>query len=196
MSPVLDTSGLYRYNRGPLNQCDANLLRGEQQWEQLLSMGGLKTVCCPRGRRKYSSPPWITMPAEGRKYQPVGILPVFGNFTGTNTAVVQMTVDTGYDGVITDIVCEITAPGATGFVEGSGDIVWRLQSNLRWMRDLGNVKVTMGSLTSPGVVPRGGLRIYSRELITLYVNLPVASSGIINSNANIICSFRGWMYPR
>lgn len=193
---VLDPAGFRRYNRGPLNEWDACLIEDRLDWDYLLQKGGLRTVCCPKGRRVYKSPPWITMPAEGRRFKPVGVLALAAITADTNQAVLQMTADTGYDGVITDIVCEATAPGATNFVEGSGMISWRLAANLRYLRNVGNIQTTMGSLTSPGVVPRGGWRIYSREVLTFYVNITAAAMALLNPNTNIICSFSGWQYPR
>lgn len=193
---VIDPAGRPRFNRGPLNPYDACLVEDRLRWEHIQCAGGLLNISCPRGRRVYPSPPWIVMPAEGKKFKPIGVLPVAGNFTGANIAVMAMNVDLGYDGVITDVVCEVTAVGATGFAEGSGDITWRLQANLRWMRDLGNIQVTTGSLTSPVAIPGTGLRIFSREVITFFVNMPAAAAARINPNANIICSINGWMYPR
>lgn len=195
MVPVLDPSGVKRYNKGPLNDADACLTAERVFMDRVQRCGGFKELCCPR-KNWYKSPPWITMPPGGRRFKPVGVLPVSGNFTGQDIAVLSMAVDTGYDGVLTDVVCEVAANGATGFIEGSGDVTWRLQDNLHWMRDFGNIEVTLGSLINPGLVPRGGLRIYSRDVLTFFVNLLPAASGRINPSANIICSFTGWMYPR
>jgi hypothetical protein len=194
--PILDPSGNRRINRGPLNDYDACLLRERMEWDQVIE-GGLRTVCCPRGRKKYNSPPWITMPREGRRFKPVGILPVssFGGVAGTQTAL-TMTVDTGYDGVLTDIVCEVVADGATGFIEGGGDVIWRLQNNQHYVRDLGNIQVTMGSLTSPGVVPRGGVRIFSRNVLTFLVSIDASGLANLSPGARIVTSLSGWMYPR
>ncbi len=199
--PVLDPSGNKRINRGPLNSYDACLLRERADWDETVEQG-LRTVCCPRGRKQYNSPPWITMPPEGRRFKPVGIVAVSTLVAGVDTQVPFQTptgdffVDTGYDGVLTDIVCEVTAPGATGFVEGSGDVSWRLKNNQHYVRDFGNIQVTMGSLVSPGVVPRGGVRIHSRNKLTFFVNVTAGGLARLNVNANIIVSISGWMYPR
>jgi len=64
-------------------------------------------------------------------------VPGGAGFTGLDTQVPFNTasgnelVPVGYDGVITDVVCGIepgpVASGA-GFVEGSGDLIWRLSA--------------------------------------------------------------------
>lgn len=199
--PVIDYYGNKRINRGPLNRADACLFKERLEWDQTVK-GGLFTLCCPKGRTKYNSPPWITMPIGGRRFKPVGVLAVSTLVAGADTAVPLNTatgtliVDTGYDGVLTDIVCEVTAAGATGFVEGSGDVSWRLQNNRHFVRDLGNIQVTMGSLVSPGTVPRGGVRIYSRNVLTFLVNVTAGGLARLAPDANIIVALTGWMYPR
>lgn len=164
--------------------------------DYLLSHGGLKTICCPRGRRPYPNRPWIDMPKEGRRFRPISTLPVAGLFDDFDHVVLSERVPLGYDGVITDVVCEVTAPGATGFVEGSGDVTWRLAADNRYLRDMGNLTVTVGSLITPSPIPRGGLLVYSHNLIQFIVNLTAAAQGNINPNARIVCSITGWWWPR
>jgi hypothetical protein len=179
------------------DHCLANEFCG---WEELIGTQGLDKICCPVGRKKYPTRPWVQMPAEGRQFKPVGIsapLSTFSPFnSATNIPVLTVPVPIGYDGVITDFVCEITAAGSTGFVEGSGTVTWRLSADGRYLRDLGNIKVTMGSLIQPSPVPRGGLRVFSHNLIQFSVSLQTGADAILNPSALIICSINGWWYAR
>ena len=181
------------------NEADACLLDDLLYWEYILSLGGLET-CCPKGRKPYANRPWIAMPAEGRRFKPIGTLavPNLADPANLNTdiTVLQVQVPKGYNGVITDVVCEITAAGATGLVDGSGDITWRLSANQRYLRDMGNITTTLGSLTAPNPVPRGGLRVYSSNLLKFTVNFDNAAALNINPAGIIICSITGWYYPR
>jgi hypothetical protein len=138
------------------------------------------------------------MPKEGRRFKPVGILPVASitPFTGLDVLVLSVYTPMGYNGVITDVVCEVSASGGSGFVQGSGDVTWRLTADDRYLRDLGDIKVSLGSLTTPGMVPRGGLRTYSHNLVNFYVNMAVGAEARINPAARIICSVTGWWWPR
>jgi len=145
------------------------------------------------------------MPAEGRRFKPIGILAVADYplpFDFSDAEVLRMRVPLGYDGVITDVVCELSAPGGTGFVEAAGDIAWRLSANgtagnvRRFLRDLGNLQVTIGSLTVPSPVPRGGIRIYSDDLVIFTAAFAVGAEVRINPLARVICSVTGWFYPR
>lgn len=188
---------VYRpYPDPPLTGGDVCLWVERLQWETLVNNGGLKAICCPRGRKPYSNRPWIDMPRGGRRFKPISTLPVTGLFDGADHVVMSERVPLGYDGVIADIVCEVVAPGATGFVEGSGDVTWRLAADNRYLRDQGNLTVTVGSLTTPSSIPRGGLLVYSHNLIQFFVNLAPAAIGNINPNARIVCSITGWWWPR
>lgn len=170
-------------------------------WEQFMAAGGL----CAQTQRKYKSPPWVSMPSEGRRFRPITSTPLTsfgapGPFTGVDVVVLQMKVPIGYDGVISDVVCGFSG---SGFVEGSGDIVWRLaadylpvgglQTGGRYLRDMGNIQTSLGSLTQPSPVPRGGLRIYSGDEVTFYANVSVAAT---IANGFMLTSVGGWLWPR
>lgn len=171
-------------------------------WERFMTAGGL----CNQTQRKYNSPPWVSMPSEGRRFRPIESAPLtdfqtLGVFNATDVVVLQMRVPLGYDGVISDVVCGFSG---SGFVEGSGDIVWRLAADYlplgggdftggRYLRDMGNVTTSLGSLIQPSPVPRGGLRILSNDLVTVYCAISAAATV---ANGNIIVSLGGWHYPR
>lgn len=203
---------LARYPQGSLPRCrpyggneyDDCLDSEYQAWKAFLASGGLRQ-CSPQGRKKYTTPPWVSMPAEGRRFRPISVSPLtdfqtLGVFNATDVICLQMRVPLGYDGVISDVVFNFTG---SGFIEGSGDITWRLSADYlldstgvptaRWLRDMGEVTTSLGSLTQPSPVPRGGLRVYSNDLVTVWAN--VAAAAVI-ANGNIITSIAGWVYPR
>jgi len=176
---------------------------GTSWWRRV----GLRKICCPRGRTPYTTRPWIAMPAEGRRFKPIGLLAVPGwcwihrpRYSGPfNTASGNELVPVGYDGVITDVVCGIE-PGAggsgAGFVEGSGDLIWRLSASGRFLRDHGNIKTSLGSLTSPSPVPRGGIRVWSEDILQFFVAFAPGADARINATSKIVVSITGWFYPR
>ena len=205
-----DPAARLRKNRGPLNVNDLCLLQERQQWEDLV------TTCpplpyCPRPSDHFNRPPWIDMPQEAKRFQRVAILPVAGNFTGLDIALIFDGIqgpifecDPGYDGVINSVVLQIAAPSATNFVQGSGTITWRIgvdvgqvpNTSAWYYRDFGNVQTTLGSLDSPFYLFQSGLRMVSRQLITIWVNLSTLGNGVINNNSTIIGVIGGWTYPR
>ena len=187
-----------QYEQGGLNQFDLCLAQEKLVWDEIVESGGLQTICCPQGRPKYTQRPWTAMPKGGRRFKPISTLLVSDAipFTGLDVPVLNERVPIGYDGVISDVVCEIVANGSTGFLDGSGDITWRLSSDGRFLRDMGNLKVQVGSLINPSPVPRGMLRVFSHDLLQFSVNFAVGAEVRINPNARIVCSITGWYYPR
>lgn len=180
------------------NLYDACLYDEAALWDSAIAHGGLVRNCCPRGRKPYSQRPWVAMPEGGRRFQPIAILSVASLTPGTDTLIPfpqPFYVPIGFDGVITDVVMNVDPPAGsgTGFVEGSGDLVWRLSADGRYLRDLGNVLVQIGSLTNPSPTPRGGLRVYSHNLIQFFVNF---SGNNVNTGCNIVCSIKGWHWPQ
>lgn len=141
--------------------------------------------------------PYVTMPPAGRKFREIGSFPVssgvFDNVTVSN--VLTFLVPVGYDGIITMIVCNVSGQ-ATGFVEGSGTVSWRLAANKRYLRDTGNIQFSLGSLLNPSQDVGNGLRIYSGNIVTFGVTFTAAASGILNPAATIVCACYGWIYPR
>jgi hypothetical protein len=63
----------------------------------------------------------------------------------------------------------------------------------RWGRNFGNVLTTMGSLTSPCPLFRGGWRVSTNQTIQYFVNHSVLS-GL--AGGRIVCGFFGWHYPQ
>lgn len=185
------------------NEDDACLLTDRTAWDAIVSSGGLQKICCPTGRKPYANRPWIAMPSGGRRFKPIGILnvPDLANPANVgvdiivpfNTSAGSLEVPDGWDGVITDVVMNITN---SPFVEGSGDLTWRLSASQRYLRDMGDVITQLGSLTAPNPVPRGGLRVYSKNLITMTINFGANAPNTINPAGKILVSVTGWFYPR
>jgi hypothetical protein len=181
-----------------LNEYDYCCCTEAQLWNQLVARGGLHTLCCPQGRTPYPYPPWVKMPKEGRRFKPNPTLLVSTAvpFTGLSVNVLTERVPYGYDGVIEDVVCEVVADAGTGFTEGSGDITWRLSADGRYLRDEGNLTITVGSLITPSPVGRGMIRVFSGNLLKFDVVFAVGAEVNINPQARIVCSITGWYYPR
>lgn len=169
------------------NTADRLLFDEGVMFERIRRAGGLQKICCP-AKYVYDKPPYLVMPPEARQYQEINSIPLPAA-NGTDTVVNTFKVPTGYDGVITSIAHYWTG---AGFVEGSGDLIWRIKLQNRYARNLGNVDTTLGSLTSPCPLFRGGVRVYSQQQITYYVNHSLAS-GL--AGGRIVCAVFGWFYP-
>lgn len=171
------------------NECDQILASDTVAMRELLDCG----LWPYYGSTKL---PWVTMPSAGRRIREIGSFPVSSaSFTGDSHAVLVFQVPVGYDGVIDTIVCNIQPTASSNFVEGSGMLVWRLDANGRYLRDVGNIQFSLGSLSAPVPTTNSGLRIYSGNIVTFSVVFNASGSGI-NPAAVIVCAAFGWVYPR
>jgi hypothetical protein len=186
------------------NKWDNCLNQDYAQWMNLMACGGLPSSY-PEGRLRTALPPWVSMPPDGRPFRPIQSQPIAafqtaGVFNGLDVIVLQERVPLGYDGVIKEVICEFTG---NGFLDGSGDITWRLAADFlidgagvtqgRFLRDSGNVQVSLGSFQLPSPIPRGGLRVHSWDLVTFYAAVSPAAA---IANGRIVCSISGWVWPR
>jgi hypothetical protein len=172
----------------PVPNQSSQALAGEGAfYQRIIQHGGLQKLCCA-SMYNYDSPPYLRMPPEGRQFQQISSV-TLPAATGVDIPVTTVNVPVGYDGVISSIANFWTG---TTLVEGSGDIVWRIKVGNRWARDLGQITTTLGSLTSPCPVFRGGIRISSQQVVTYYVNVPTTSS---LTGGNVVCALFGWFYP-
>lgn len=139
--------------------------------------------------------PWVTMPTQGRRFREINSLPitVATPFDDTLQNVLSFLVPVGYDGIIDTVIANISGAG-NGFIEGSGTIAWRLAANNRFLRNVGNIQFSLGSLITPIPDPGSGLRIYSGNNITFGAAFSAAGSGVLSGT--IICAIMGWIYPR
>lgn len=188
----------------PPNAFDACLENDYWLWDEFLANGQLQKICCPKGRRPYTQKPWIAMPREGRQFKKISTIDLPAPpYTLVDVLVLADKVPTGHDGVIKDVVCELTAAAATGFVEGSGEVVWRLSAQgavgdpqRRFLRDMGDIQMTLGSLIYPSPQSMGGWRVFSDDDIIFSVAIAAGAEANLNPQARITCSISGWYYPR
>ena len=159
-----------------------------QIWRWIIANGGLERIC-PAASALYRDPPWVKQPALGRRMNKIGSIPLPANGSG-DQLVLSFIVPQGWDGAIINTVNEFTGQN---FVEGSGDITWRLRINQRWVKDLGNVQTTLGTTATPWTVNNGSIRIQAHQLIQWFVNISNTSVAI---NGRIISACFGWFYPR
>lgn len=193
-------------NRPRPNEYDYCLEQEKQVWDEIVG-NGLDQVCCPQGRPPYALKPYIAMPDSGRRFKQVSSVLVGTNPPAsgdTLVSVLSFTVPIGYDGIIDTVICGVTPNGATpsGFVEGSGTLAWRVAAdaininNIRWLRDLGNILFSYGSLTIPIPTPNSSLRVYSGDLIAFYADFFSTGMGVLDPGATVVCGLSGWFYSR
>lgn len=175
------------------NVFDACLRQDTAVWYTIQCCGGITGLCRQAESIKYeeNDPPWIKMPQQGRRYQEINTVPLANFVLNTDLAVVTFQCPIGFDGVIMGNVNRFLG---VGFIEGSGDIEWRIQLSRRYAPDYGLVLTSLGDLTAPTVLSGGGIRIYSNQVIRYMAR--VTNFALLDPNGRIMAALYGWFYPR
>lgn len=109
-----------------------------------------------------------------------------------DVVVLDFQVPSGYDGLVAGCFNIYTGPG---FLEGGGDIEWRILINKVYAVQLGQILVTLGSRAQAYPID-GGIQIQSGQRIRYIVNVPNLSGGILPINSQIVCGLEGLFYAR
>lgn len=186
--------GFITYRR---NRWDDYLLREARAWGWIVRHGGLRSCCRvpDLGAPIYDIPSFEAMPSNGLRFEymfskPLSAFQTAGNFNGVDTVVGEFNVPIGYDGVFNRFVCGFTGDNFTDF---SGNIVWRVQVGIRFLKTLGNVINTYGSYQTAFIVPGNNHRLISRQPVKLLASIP---NGSPVSNGVVTAGAFGYFYPR
>lgn len=168
-------------------EADGILLKRLETMQTVQKLGGIR-VAAFRSKQVYQQPPWIVMPMNAVPFQQINSI-ALPAANGNDTTVLSFRVPQGYDGVITSLTHSYTG---TGFVDGSGNLCWRLRIGMRWARDMGNVQMQLGSMQSPYQIYRAGILLHDSQEVRYIVS---HSTGSALSGGRIICATFGWFYP-
>ena len=133
--------------------------------------------------------PWVSLPDGAQPFDFKGII-VTPAKDGAEYNVLSVPVPFGWDGVIKAVSCNYTGGG---FVQGSGDLKWRLRSNRGMVKNYDSILFELGSPSIPREVY--GIRLYSGQSIEFGV-VHATTSSLATAGTNIICTLAGWFYPR
>jgi hypothetical protein len=147
---------------------------------------GVKPKCFAIPERE-----WVDQVPGSIAFNPSGVIPLPAPGAG-DTVIFSFRVPIGYDGMILGQYNTVTAD----FAQGSGDIVWRISAAGRYLRDRGNILVSIG--TPKRLYPVvGGLQLRSGNLVEFIVNAPNTGGSLpFPGAANVLAGLHGWLYPR
>jgi hypothetical protein len=109
-----------------------------------------------------------------------------------DNVLVSARVPQGYDGLMQGVYWAYLGQF---FEQGSGDIVWRVKLNQRYVENLGNVPFALGSNISPMPLTQGQI-LLSGQQYQLIVKVPNLSGMIQIGAARIIGGMLGFYWPR
>lgn len=176
---------------GSLGYCPSDLLQAEANIRQYT-----KDYCEIISSRPKSKalPPYIQPPKNSVRRQLTGQL-VLPNppETGLDNLVFAYRMPYGYDGIITQLT---NSWNGTGFIEGDGDITWRVKIDRRFIPDFDSIQTTLGSLSVPFEIVGQGIPLLSGENVQYYVAFAVGSEARLNLNGQTLCAWTGYIWPR
>lgn len=109
---------------------------------------------------------------------------------GGDVEVLQFKVPTGYWGKILGVYLHYTG---TGFVPGSGDIIWRIQIGNRYLKGFGNCTVNLGSAANTAPLSEWE-NLRTQRLVRVWVNVPNISGAIQVGASRILVGVAGVFY--
>jgi hypothetical protein len=152
-------------------------------------------VCQTMRKKRYLKAPWVEMPPEGERLMKPSNAAEGGSivptFDGLDHTVLDFTMPIGWDGVGTQIMLTSTDKN---FVEGSGDITWRVKVGARFIPDFANVRFSLNNLGFPHSLVGGYIRVLSLQRVQIFASVAIAAA--IDPNSRINAAFVGWQYPK
>ena len=178
-------------NCKPKNKYDECLLRIEDLWRsakipsRFAPCIGLDTATVP-WEFDYSA-----LPPRSESFHRTGSILTPSTAAG-DTVVISLSVPNGYDGLLSGI---FQIYSGNTLLQGSGDILWRIKANLRYLKNLGSVPYTLGSPKLPAPLTEGEI-LLSDQVVRYVVNVPNVSGTIEVGNSLITCGLFGFFWPR
>lgn len=130
--------------------------------------------------------PWVNEPMGSVPFDEQGVVTLgAAPSPGVDEPVVTVVVPQGFDGVIRYISNNTTDPA---FVDGSGDLVWKILINGRPARNFGNILVRKGTMAQGRII--SPIRVFSGDVITYTVQF---AAGTVTGQ--VVCSLNGYFYP-
>jgi hypothetical protein len=134
-----------------------------------------------------SSPPWVTPPDGYQSFDYASAIttPAFG---AGDTVIVSFSVPLGMNGIIRRLANDYAGPG---FVDGSGDLIWRILIDGRAVQGYSAITVRLGAINQPTVID--GIQVSSGQLVSLVVNNATAALPV--AGTQVTGRLGGYFYP-
>lgn len=133
--------------------------------------------------------PLHALPEQGREFHKFGAISLPA--PSTDTRILQFTVPTGYDGIVYAVLFKFTG---LGFVNGSGDLMWRVRMNRHWIKSLQAVPTEMGDYTAYAQIEEY-IWIHGGQTIGVYGWVSPAAMLVPGPDTRMIAALQGWYFP-
>jgi hypothetical protein len=138
-------------------------------------------------------PPWIYQPVNWENVDQINyaLVPAIGS----TVTIISYVVPPGRNGIINKVACNFVGGG---WVEGSGDIIWRILVDGTPPPGATSYDSILASLGGPSQ-PTGiaGFRFFENQVLTFvaFNNPAGANGGVVVAGQRVGARFTGWNYP-
>jgi hypothetical protein len=139
-------------------------------------------------------PPWIYPPANFENVDRVNyaLVPAIGS----QVAIISYVVPAGRNGIINKVACNFVGGG---WVEGTGDVIWRILVDGTpppGATDYDNILASLGSPAAPTGI--AGFRVFENQILSLVLfNNPAGpNGGVVVAGQRCGGRLIGYNYPR
>ena len=130
--------------------------------------------------------PWVYPPADAEPFDPQTWITMPAVVPGTEVQVLALTVPLGKNGVIQKFGNVVIG---AGWVEGTGDLIWRILRDGAAVRNYQNILASLGNVSNPVDC---GIRIFENEVIQVVIE----NVALVPGGQQVGARLRGWFYPK
>lgn len=133
--------------------------------------------------------PWLNMPASGEQFNYVGSIACPPD-DGLDYEVAAFLCPPGYEGVLWAVAWGYEG---TGYIEGSGSVLWRCSVNRRYPRGFDQVPLQLGR-TNLWQLP-APVRFRANERLLIEVSVPAGSPVATGAGNYVFGTLSGYIWP-
>jgi hypothetical protein len=167
---------------------------GDPNTDPVEMLTDLDESCGPApGKGRPDLPPWIYQPVNWENVDQINyaLLPAIGS----TAVIISYVVPPGRNGIINKVACNFVGGG---WVEGSGDVVWRILVDGTPPPGATSYDSILASLGGPSQ-PTGiaGFRFFENQVLQFvaFNNPAGANGGVVVAGQRVGARFTGWNYP-
>ncbi|QYU68115.1 hypothetical protein J4558_25270 [Leptolyngbya sp. 15MV] len=144
--------------------------------------------------RKFAEPdvpyPWLMAGADAEPFDEPGSLVVPAPGSG-HTEILVFRCPVGFQGVLLGHQHQYFG---SGYIQGGGDLFWRISIDGNFPRSLGSIPFEMGSLERPRPV-YAPVRFSESQVITYFIDVPPGSAVATGPGNFTIAALSGYLWP-
>lgn len=184
---AIPSPNFIRFGKSPIkcaNVWDWCLENDQRLWSSIV---WAQHGCIPPKCWILEDNPLHAIPEQGREFSKYGAIDL-PPLPSVDTQIFQFRVPLGYDGVIYALLCKYTG---LGYVNGSGDIVWRFRINDHWIRSMRAIPTELGDYSGYMQLDEF-FKVQSGQVIRAY-GWVSPLSGLMGGS--MIAALQGWYFP-